>query len=222
MKALPVIFACLITLSVYGQTNNEVDLTEFTRDTQQWMKKDDNTTLVWWIPKEYWRLATRGNAMVTEEAIKQIEDTFSPYVLVCAADLSSGVVGTIKSMPDSVLRKRLTLIDKNGKKYKPLDEIDVSLEASTIASYMKPVLAQAIGKIGEGMHFYFFKVKDDKNEDLIHATKEGAFTIVFDDKQEFKWTLPIPTLLAPKFCPIDKEKMKGNWKFCPIHGNKLN
>jgi hypothetical protein len=222
MKALPLICAWLLTLAAYGQTENQIDLTEFTRDTQQWIKKDNNTTLVWWIPTEYWRLATKGNSMVTEEAIKQIEDTFSPYVLVCAADLSSNVAGVIKTSPEAELREKITFIDKNGKKYKPLEKDEVSEEAFTIANYMKPVLGQALGKIGEGMHFYFFKVKDDKGEDLIQATKEGAFNIVIDEKQDFKWTLPIPTLMPPKFCPVDKEKMKGHWKFCPIHGNKLN
>lgn len=222
MKALPVILFGLIAFVASAQTDPQVDISEFTRETQQWSKTENNNTLVWWIPFEYWRIATRGNAAVTEEGIKQIEDAFSPYVLVCAADLKTSTLGTFSPADEADVRSRLSIIDKNGKKYTPLEEDEVSSEAWTLAGYMKPVLGQALGQIGKGMHFFFFKVQDDKGENLIQATKDGSFTVKLDGRNDFKWTLPVPTLLPPKYCPVDKEKMKGHWKFCPHHGNKLN
>lgn len=55
----------------------------------------------------------------------------------------------------------------------------------------------------------------------IDVKKEGKFSMLMD-KTEYKWRLPLSSLLPPRLCPIDDEKLNGAWKFCPTHGVELN
>jgi len=38
----------------------------------------------------------------------------------------------------------------------------------------------------------------------------------------YTWRLPVIALMPPKFCPVGKEKVEANWRYCPWHGNKLD
>jgi hypothetical protein len=63
-------------------------------------------------------------------------------------------------------------------------------------------------------------VTDQNGKNLIDAKLQGQFKVLHSNS-DFLWKLPLSTLMPPKFCPVDKEKMKGTWSYCPIHGQKL-
>lgn len=77
-----------------------------------------------------------------------------------------------------------------------------------------------LGQMGDGMHFYLFKVQDENGNPTIDEYKEGSFTVKHSDK-EFNYTLPLVALMPSKICTVDQAEMKGNWKYCPFHGNLL-
>jgi hypothetical protein len=202
-----------------AQADNEVSVTDFLRETQQWSKTEKKMSLVWWVPTEYWRAALKNNKDIPEETIKKLEKTFDNYTLILACDLKIEG-GGLTPTDEEKIRKSITLIDKNNSKYYPLKESKVDDEAIEIVDKMKPIFAQMLGQIGQGLYFYFFKAADDNGNKIISATQPGEFTVTLLDS-EFHWKLPLTVLLPPKYCPIDHEKMKGNWIYCPIHGDKL-
>jgi len=204
-----------------SQNPGEVNMTDLIRETQQWAKQEDKMRLAWWIPNEYWRISLAGNKQIPSGTIEQLENVFRDYILICAADIIINMDGSMLFRDESEIRKTITIEDERGKKYKPLSGSEISLDAAAIAQNIKPMFAQVLGQMGQGMHFFFFSVQNNKNEAMISATKPGGFTVIYADN-EFKWTLPLATLLPPKFCPVDKEKMQGNWKYCPIHGKSLD
>lgn len=85
---------------------------------------------------------------------------------------------------------------------------------------MGPVLVNMLGPMGQNMHFFLFSSKKKNGQEIAVAKREGAFSVKLD-KREFKWRLPLGSLLPPKVCPIDGEKLNGAWKFCPWHGVAL-
>jgi hypothetical protein len=203
-----------------GQVSDDISIMDLMRDTQQWNKRDDKMSLTWWIPTEYWRISIKGNPQIPPETIDHIENLFRDYVIVWACDLKINAFGTMTFTKEEDIAKTIAILDINQKKYTPLAEMDIDPEALAIARNMKPIFAQAIGQMGNGLHFFFFKVIGENNSSLINATMPGQFTVLHSNS-EFLWKLPLPTLMPPKFCPVDKEKMKGNWVYCPIHGEKL-
>jgi hypothetical protein len=52
------IFICFFLISfpslIKAQVNDDVNIIDLIRDLQQWNKRDDKMSLLWWIPTEYW------------------------------------------------------------------------------------------------------------------------------------------------------------------------
>src|SRR3989337_2800061 len=204
------IVAILISFASQGQIHQQVSLTDFVKDVQQWKKEDDKMRLAWWLPGIYWEIALADHKQIPPGTIQQIQTALGDYVVICAADISINSDGSIDFTQDGELRKTITLYDMGGNAHLPLPDDDISPEAKALAESLKPVFTQAIGQLGKGMHIYFFTVKDDKKNNLIDEMKKGEFKIVHSDN-EFKWNLPLATLLPQKLCPTDNEKMMGNW-----------
>ncbi len=81
-------------------------------------------------------------------------------------------------------------------------------------------LTTILGPLGQNMHFIVFPSKNIKGQYIADVTKEGTFVVQLGET-EFTWRLPLSSLVPPKICPVDGEKMSGAWKFCPWHGTKL-
>ncbi|MET2986128.1 hypothetical protein [Aureibaculum conchae] len=220
MKIITLILSLFLFLNNYGQQKSKVNQIELISDIQIWDKDNDKMKLSFWIPSSYWRISLEGNSDISEEIIEKIESTFDDYMVLCLADIEvNGDNLTYTSKSD--LEKTATIIDKNKKSYTPLSDEVIPHETNEILKSIKPMFAQMFGQLGKGMHFFLFKVKYENNENIINEFKEGEFIVKHSGK-EFKWTLPLPALLPNKYCPIDNEEMKGNWVFCPFHGEKLN
>lgn len=176
--------------------------------------------LAFWIPTSYWKLATEGNAQIPEETVAQIVSAFDDYILVCGLDVEIHTNGTASFTDEALLRKSISLEDGEGKVYLPLEGGELSSEALGFLEPMKPTFRQMLGQVGEGMHFYFFKVQDENGKTIIDEYQEGTFTVKHSDR-EFTYRLPLVSLMPAKICPVDQAEMKGNWKYCPFHGVPL-
>ncbi|OWW25919.1 hypothetical protein B4Q04_10045 [Zobellia sp. OII3] len=213
-------FVLLSTATSFGQAPQKVNLTDYIREIQIWHKENNHMSLAFWIPTGYWKIATEGNPQISGETVDQIVSAFDDYVLVCGLDVDIHTNGTALFTDEATLRQSISLIDEQGEVYLPLDDDEVSPEASGFLEPMKPMFRQMLGQMGEGMHFFFFKVQDENGKTAIDEYKEGSFTIKHSDK-EFKYELPLVTLMPSKKCPVDHAEMKGNWKYCPFHGDLL-
>ena len=136
------------------------------------------------------------------------------------ADIEIHTGGTMSYTDKFDLEKSTSLVDQNGKTHLPLSAKEIPSETLTTLKGMSPMFAKMLGKMGEGLHFFLFKVKDKKKKNIINEYQEGNFIVKHSNK-EFKWSLPLPSLLPNKYCPIDNQEMKGNWTFCPFHGENL-
>jgi hypothetical protein len=220
MKVIIFNLLFLSCISVFGQVNSDVNLFEYIKEIQKWDKTGDKMALTFWIPNSYWSIALSSNNQVPPETIKQIENAFENYVFICALDVLINSDGTMTCTDESELSNTISLVDNNGKIYLPLSDNQISPMTKTLSSGIKPMFVQMLGQMGKGMYFYFFEVNNTNHKNLINEFEKGGFTIKHSNK-EFKYILPLVTLLPPKFCPIDNEQMKGNWNYCPIHGVKI-
>jgi hypothetical protein len=209
-----------VPLLTLGQVENDVSVVDLIKEIQQWDKKGNNMSLTWWIPNEYWRIALKGNDQIPVETIDYVETAFRDYVLILACDLSIHNDGTMDYTSEEDLAKSITILDNLGKKHFPLPNNQIDGQALSVAENMKPFFAQALGQMGRGINFFFFSVTDQSGKNLIDGKAQGHFTVSHSNSS-FLWKLPLSTLLPPKFCPVDKERMKATWSYCPIHGQKL-
>ena len=174
--------------------------------------------LVLWIPTEYWEIVG-GQMKLPPESLAIIEKELSPYMLFCVVDYSiEGTSLTFKSADD--LRPTIKMVDSSKHVYLPLADNAISPMALKIVSQFQPAMAKILGQFGDGMHVFLFDAMGNDHRRSFDVAKPNRFLVTWEDVTA-KYILPLPSVLPPKFCPVDKEQMQGNWSYCPIHGVKL-
>jgi|JI10StandDraft_1071094.scaffolds.fasta_scaffold01415_5 hypothetical protein len=216
-----------ITILSLGITKNsfaqerKVDLNALILETQKLSQSAEKLSMVWWIPEDYWRASFEQNSSVNPTLVEAIIKSLRPYIVIVALDGEIGSQGGINYKSKESIQSTMQIIDAEGNHYFPLANEKIDSQANIFLSLMKPVFANMAGPMGENMNFYLFPSTNEKGINTIDAKKEGKFSVLLD-KTEYKWKLPLSSLLASKLCPIDNEVLNGTWKFCPMHGVELN
>jgi len=201
----------------------KTSVTDIVRETQKTVGGKGMVGLVWWIPAEYWERAAEEQGQSLEAA----NSTFAPlhdYTMVVVAVGKLGI-GNINWYPEDDIRSSTTLRDATGTAYKPLTQI--SPDALGVASFLKPMFANMLGTMGQNLQILFFPAKSEKGTPLANPVREGRFSVIIANlmgqkETIYEWRLPLTSLSPPKYCPVGKERVEANWKFCPWHGNRLD
>jgi hypothetical protein len=174
--------------------------------------------MVLWIPAQFWEIV--GSQMnIPPETVTAIVQEMSPYMMFCIVDYSmDGAQIVFKSAED--IRPTLKLVDSSRHVYLPLAEKDVSPLAMRMVNQFQPIMAKLLGQFGDGMHVFLFDGTAGKGKPAYDVERSNHFLLSWEGASA-KWSLPLASVLPPKFCPVDKEPMQGNWNYCPIHGAKL-
>lgn len=233
-----VLAVCLVATTLVAQTGAAVapvkaseskaeihrgDIPDLNRETQLGIRAKDYAGLIWWIPFEFWldAAAKNGNAAQAEQNFKAIKQY--TVVFVFASKVSS--LGAFDFVAPEQIQRKVFIRDSSGNEYAPIENI--SDDARNLAGMLKPVLANAMGKAGENSVLLFFPAVDKKGRAIADAKAEGSFSVVLKDmvgvaEDVYEWRLPLTSISAPKFCPIGKERVNANWKYCPFHGAPLD
>ncbi|WP_286756084.1 hypothetical protein [Roseivirga sp. UBA838] len=215
---LSVIASLIFTFSAQAQ-KRAIDINELINETQLMSEDQNLMRLVWYIPLEYWEASFAADESISADELEEMIDIFDDFELIAVIDGEFGVFGNIKYTPISEVRAMIRLETSDGKKHLPLDDSEISNDASTLMSFMQPMLANMMGDMGKNMQFFMFKSKG-KEDRLIDPFKQHSFKVHLGD-EVFSFELPLASLLPPKYCPTDGKKMKGTWIYCPFHGVEL-
>ena len=85
-----------------------------------------------------------------------------------------------------------------------------------------PILANALLEASDGcLHLAATDLEVGvRGSHPAEVPKEGSLTVEVGTLA-FSWRLPLSSLLPPKYCPVDGEKLNGAWRYCPWHGVDL-
>jgi hypothetical protein len=198
----------------------KVDINLLVQETQKLSPSADEMTLVWWLPEEFWRISFEQNPNMTAAQTEEFMKVLHPYIIIVAIDGKIGAFGGVTYESEATIKNSIQIIDSQGTYYRPLDEEKTNPDTKNFLSMMKPVLVNMLGPMGQNMHFILFPSSSENGKSIADAKKEGSFSVKLG-KREFKWRLPLGSLLPLKVCPVDGEKLSGAWKFCPWHGAEL-
>jgi hypothetical protein len=175
--------------------------------------------MVLWIPARFWEVV--GSQMkLPPDALEAIGKEMSSYMLFCIVDYTmEGSQIAFKSADQ--IRPSLKLVDSSKHVYLPLADKDVSPMALRMVSQFQPMMAKFLGQFGDGMHVFLFDGTDGKGKPAFDVAKPNHFLLTWEDASA-NWSLPLASVLPPKFCPVDHEQMPGTWNYCPIHGVGLS
>lgn len=218
-------FIVVLLLGGWGKPlhagDHKVVLNELVRETQKMSDKSGEMTLIWWIPEEFWRISiTQGNPNATEEQTEMFLEVLRPYTVLVVVDGKVGQFGGVTYTSEPDIRAGIQIKDGQGGRYLPIGEEKVNPDAKNLLSMMKPIFSNMLGPMGQNMHFYAFSAMDKEGNRIVDARKEGTFSVTLIGR-EYKWRLPLGSLLPPRKCPVDGETLNGAYKYCPWHGAKL-
>jgi hypothetical protein len=197
-----------------------VDLNALTQETQKTSRKNDELLLLWWIPEEFWSASLSQSADMSSTQAEEFLKVLRPYFVLVVVDGQMGPIGGLTFRPEATVRESVQLVDASGKRYRPLNNDSLGGDIRNLLQMFKPILGNMLGPIGQNMHFLLFPARDSKGLMIAEAKKEGGFSVQLRNA-EYKWRLPLGSLLPTKTCPVDGEQLSGAWTFCPWHGVRL-
>lgn len=207
-------------MSLSFAQDRKININAFVYETQKMSESANEMTMIWWVPEEFWRVSFEQDPNITAAQIEELLKVLRPYMIIVVIDGKIGAFGGVTYKPKATIQNSIQVIDSQGTHYRPLSDEKIDADTKNFLSMMKPGFVNMLGPMGQNMHFFLFPPKNKKGQDIAAAEREGAFSVKLD-KREFKWRLPLGSLLPPKVCPVDGEKLNGAWKFCPWHGVEL-
>jgi hypothetical protein len=112
------------------------------------------------------------------------------------------------------------LKDGTGVNYVPLGESSIDPDMKNLLQGLKPVVANMVGPLGQNTHFVLFPSKSNDGRLIADPRSNGMFWVFLAGK-EFRYRLPLGSILSPKYDPGTGETFPGNYNFNPFTGTKL-
>jgi len=197
-----------------------INMSALVSETQKMSRDNNKISLVWWIPQEFWKASLSETAGVTKDQAEEFLKVFRPYMIVAVVEGSMGPFAGAKFSPEAQVRARLVLRDKEGNAYSPIADDKVEADLKNVLAAMKPILSNMLGPLGQNIHFFVFPAQNKAGQTIADPQKEGSLLIKLGD-EEYKWRLPLGSLLPAKTCTSCREELNGAYKFCPWCGTKL-
>jgi hypothetical protein len=81
--------------------------------------------------------------------------------------------------------------------------------------------------MGQNCVILFFPGATKMAEPIADPFVPGKFSVTITKliggkDRVLEWRLPLTSLSPPKYCPVGKERVQADWKYCPWHGVKLD
>lgn len=222
-----VVCSAVSTLTAQEAANaapsQDLDFPALIRETQQSANEAGYAGLVWWIPTEYWEISAE-RAGFREDKAKSRYAALRKYTVVAVAVGKIGV-GNINWTSEPDLRENIRLKDSDGNVYFPVQKL--SGDAEGLETVIKPVFANILGPMGQNIQMFFFSATNKMAKPIADPFAPGGFSVILSKvlngkEKTFEWKLPLTSLSPAKYCPVGKERVQANWKYCPWHGVKLD
>lgn len=200
---------------------NGIDFRALIRETQKGSSNPSRMTLIWWVPEDYWRASFMARGDYNEATAEEFYRALRPYTMVLVMDGRHSENGQVVYRPDTEVRSELMLRGMDGVDYRPIRPEQISEEAKTLIELMRPVFTNLLGPLGQNIRIYYFPARNKEGKPLTDPRASGLFS-VFLGNREYRWRLPLSTVMPARKCPTCAEALSGAFKFCPYDGAKLS
>jgi TonB family protein len=220
-QAVLIFILCILVLTGVSHAQEKLDPQALLRETQKMSNTPGQLTMVWWVPEQFWqasaeRSSTTGSPVQVEALLKVMRQ----YTLVCVVDGQLGPVGAITYKNEELVRSSVTVKDARGASYAPIPDSAISPDMKILLLIFKPIFTNTAGNLGQNMHFLLFPSQDKDGRPVADPKGTGNFDVVVAGK-EFRYQLPLGSVLPPKRDPTTGESFPGNYNFNPVTGTRL-
>jgi len=228
MKKLTlVLLLAVLSASAYAVERRDlrqVNIDQLTSETQI-VYSEDGVHLVWWMPPEFWEASLLREKTMTAQQIEQVMKVIRPYSMLAVVQADVSAFGVFSFYDKEQVAKNISVRrqhDNRASKIELVTKVPADLEL--LQNQLKPILAAALGNMGQNFHFFVFEEK--KNGKRVASPYEnGVLSILLADNKgkkikPFDFETPLNSMFVPRICPNGKEA-HVSWKVCPWDGTKL-
>ena len=201
-----------------GQTPKQ-QLNEIVRDTQKQGNRAGRSTLVWWMLPEFWRLALISSGTLPADKVEEMVSSIRDVNVFAVVDVKISGFSADYTKPEE-LRKGFAVIDSQNQAVPVIPEQKQSTATKNMLGIMKPVMANMLGEFGKNITFIVTEGKRKDGSRRIDPAKPGTLLVKLN-VEEFRWRLPLGSLLPEKICPKCNETFSGSYAFCPFDATPL-
>ncbi|MEM9404205.1 MAG: hypothetical protein AAGA44_17180 [Pseudomonadota bacterium] len=203
----------------------EVDTNALTTETQRVMADGDSLDLIWWILPEFWEATLRQDPGVPEAQADQTLDVLRGYSVVAVVQADISPFGAFRFFEKDTIMDGLTIesIDADGVASTISHREPVDPDLMLILSQMQPILAQALGNMGENMFFFPIPASDAEGNRRPSPYESAELRVTLtrgDADVVMSLDAPLDSLFVPRICPNGKPA-HVSWVYCPWSGAKL-
>jgi len=202
----------------FGQ--EPIDLQALLRETQKTSQTTGQLTMVWWIPEQFWQAAAANNNPAGSAQSDALMKIMGRYTFISVVDGQLGPLGGVTYKSEELVRNSVTLKDSMGVSYSPLADTAIDADMRIILQLFKPIFTNIAGPLGQNMHILLFPSTGKDGQPLADAKSTGSFNVVLAGK-EFKYVLPLASMLPFRYDAATGEKFPGTYNFNPITGTRL-
>ncbi len=205
----------------------EVDVNAMTEETQIIVSPEpEHMTFLWWIPHEFWAVSMMADPSQDAGTTQQVLDSLKGYAVLGVVQADIDDLGNFDFYPEAKVVSTLKVSYENakGEKTTVAPSKNRSAELNNLLLTMRPVLAGAMGNMGQNLHLIVFDDVTANGSRLVDVYEEGQLQIEIQNNQsdvmEVSLALPLDCLYIPRKCPNGRDA-HVTWKFCPWSGEKL-
>jgi hypothetical protein len=204
-----------------------VSTDDLTSQSQEVVSDADKFDLVWWIPVEFWESVFAQDPSVDAATAAEIVSGLEAYSMLAVVQADISPLGAFDFLDNKRVASGLSVsyVPASGRSssLEPLRDLDTNLEL--MLNVLRPVLAGAIGNMGENMHFFVFPDRDARGGRVASPYEFGAVEITLAGRPQStpvraSIELPLDALFVPRSCPNGKPA-HVTWTHCPWGGSKL-
>ncbi len=218
----------LLAFGATPQKPKDVNIDSLTTECQKSVEPTPGMNLAWYVPFEFWEACMNQDDSTTAAEREATLKALRPYFMVCVVRADVSVLGNLRFHTRKQIDTTMTLsyTDKNGKKVTPVELKNTQGDLAILMGALKPILANALGSMGQNMHFYIYKNQHPKDatKRMIDPRNKGKLVINLaktpkENGGTFIFETPLNSLFVPrKHC---NRSLHISWSFCPFCGAKL-
>ncbi len=216
-----------LALAAERKDPTEINPVDFTTETQQMSSEASVLDMAWWIPPEFWEAVLRQDPSVPRDQADAMLEVMQPYFVIVVVQADISPFGSFTFIPEPRIERGLgvTYIDERGNR-SSLEVLETTNpDFELLLLQLGPILANAMGNLGENFNFYAFSATDEDGNRVASPYEPGRIRISLSAREgaaptEFEFEAPLDALFRPRICPNGKPA-HISWNFCPWDGSRL-
>lgn len=225
MLVITTILLAFVASAAERKSILQVDMNALTAETQTMAGGPDSIDFAWWIPYEFWEATFRQSEDLTAAQADQVLVLFRNHSILAVVQADISPFGAFNFFDKETVMDGLTIraVDAAGdiRTISHTEPADPDLRL--MLDQMRPILAQAMGNMGENFYFFPIPAFDGSGERVPSPYETGRLRITLgrgDDTSILEIDTPIDSLFVPRICPNGKPA-HVSWAYCPWSGKKL-